>query len=203
MNAKSTYVMVSRGVLKLGRVLTVANTLSFFRLALLPFILFLLSSPDAFWARTAALLMIVAFATDALDGWFARRLNQVSLLGEILDPVIDKAYTVSIAIFLIIFKGFPLQIAGVILVRDFLIIALGSFLFHANSRLPRSNWLGKLTGCSYGVTAVAYTIGLSWAVWSAWISLIIALISGGNYLVYFQRNVERQKNRDREVQSIE
>lgn len=194
MNAKSTYLSVGRQATKSSKVLTVANTLSLFRLGLLPFILFLLSSNEMFYARMAAFFLIVAFASDALDGWIARRLRQVSLVGQILDPVIDKAYTISIAVSLIIFRDFPLQIACVILLRDFLILILGCFLFRTRLEFPRSNWLGKLTGCIYGLTALAYTVRLPSGMWFAWTSLIFALISGTNYFVYFSRRVGAPKN---------
>ncbi len=197
MNAKSTHLVGGAHLMKVGRFLTVANTLSFVRLGLLPFILISLSFSGPFYAHLALLLMVVAFATDALDGWLARRLNQVSLLGKILDPVVDKAYTILITLFLVTFRDFPLGIAGIILARGFLILALGYFLWRTRLEFPRSSWLGKLTGCVYGATALAYTLRLSSSMWFAWASLAVALISGINYLLYFRRRVEKQKNWER------
>lgn len=194
MSTKPAYLFVGRQVMKLSRFLNIANTLSLVRLGLLPLILLFLSFSEPLYARMAFLFMVVAFVTDALDGWFARRLNQVSLLGEILDPIIDKAYTISIAFFLIIFRNFPLQIASIILVRDFLILALGYLLFRSHLEFPRSNWLGKLTGCVYGATALAYTIRMSSGIWFAWTSFAFALISGVNYFIYFQKRLKTKKN---------
>lgn len=192
MNTKSAHLIVGRRVMKLSKFFTVANTLSLGRLVLLPLILLFLTFNEPIYARMAFLFMVVAFVTDALDGWFARRLNQVSLLGEILDPVIDKVYTVSIAVFLIIFRDFPIQIASIILVRDFLILGFGYLLFRTGLEFPHSNWLGKLTGCVYGVTALAYTIRFPSSVWFAWASFGFALISGINYFVYFQRRMGKK-----------
>ncbi|MHA2601011.1 MAG: CDP-alcohol phosphatidyltransferase family protein [Candidatus Thorarchaeota archaeon SMTZ1-83] len=193
MNGKTTYLTVGRHATRLSRVFTIANTLSLFRLGLLPFILFFLASSGAFYTVMAVVFMIAAFATDALDGWIARKLDQVSLVGEILDPVIDKAYTISIALFLILFRGFPLRIACVIVLRDFFILGLGYLLFRTRLGFPRSNRLGKLTGCVYGATALAYAVRSPSSIWFAWISLIFALISGFNYLIYFQRKVEGRR----------
>jgi CDP-diacylglycerol--glycerol-3-phosphate 3-phosphatidyltransferase len=177
-----------------GDFLNIANVLSLLRLGLLPFILFFLSSDDPSHGRLAVICMVVAFATDALDGWFARRLNQVSVFGEMLDPIVDKAYTISIGLFLIIFRGFPLYVATIILVRDFLILAMGSLLYRSQAELPHSNWLGKLTGCVYGTTAIVYTLRVPWALWFSWMAFGFALLSGMNYLVYFQRRIEKEKN---------
>jgi CDP-diacylglycerol--glycerol-3-phosphate 3-phosphatidyltransferase len=176
-----------------GNVVNIANILSFVRLGLLPFILFFLSSDDPSHGQVAVVCMVVAFATDALDGWFARRLNQVSVFGEILDPIIDKAYTISIGLFLIVFREFPLYVATIILVRDFLILALGSLLFRSQAELPHSNRLGKLTGCIYGSTAIVYTLRLPWAFWFSWVAFGFAILSGMNYLIYFQRRIEKEK----------
>jgi CDP-diacylglycerol--glycerol-3-phosphate 3-phosphatidyltransferase len=203
MNGKTTYFTVGRQAAKPNKVFTIANTLSLFRLGLLPFILFFLSSSGTFYARMAVVFMIAAFATDALDGWIARRFHQVSLVGEILDPVIDKAYTISIAVFLILFRDFPLRIACVIVLRDFLILALGYSLFRTRMGFPRSNRLGKLTGCIYGATALAYTVRSPFSIWFAWTSLVFALISGTNYLMYFHRRAEEAKSAESSGQSNE
>lgn len=178
---------------KLDRFMTIPNSLSLMRLGLLPFILLFLSFAEPVYARLAAFLMIVAFATDALDGYFARRLNQVSLFGKIVDPVTDKAYAISIAVFLIIFRDFPLQIAAIILLRDFLILVFAGFLFRSEYEFPTSNWLGKVTGCVYGATAIAYTIRLPAGIWFAWACFILAFVSGANYLAYFYTKVEKQR----------
>jgi len=193
-SVKSAHPATSRELIKPGRLLTVANTLSIARLALLPFILYVLALDNWVYAQMAFLLMAAAFATDALDGWLARRLNQVSLFGEFLDPIVDKAYTLSIALFLIVFRGFPLSIAAFIIIRALLIVVLGYVMVRSGRGFPRSNWLGKLTGCIYGATALAYAIGLPFSMWFALASFVIALISGVYYLIYFQQSMGEREH---------
>ncbi len=72
-----------------SRVWTVPNALSFFRLALVPvFLWFVIVGEDAL----ALAVLVVSSITDFLDGWLARKLNQVSRLGQLLDPAADRLY---------------------------------------------------------------------------------------------------------------
>jgi CDP-diacylglycerol--glycerol-3-phosphate 3-phosphatidyltransferase len=73
----------------LGRhVLNLPNFITATRL-LLAFALFVLIAAGSFWV-TSAFLFILAASTDALDGYFARRNGQITVLGRILDPFVDK-----------------------------------------------------------------------------------------------------------------
>ncbi len=71
----------------LNRVWTVPNMLSAARLGL-AIVLFVTIEQE--WYRAALTLFIVAASTDWVDGWWARRFNQVSRLGRIFDPLVDK-----------------------------------------------------------------------------------------------------------------
>ena len=78
------------------RVLTIPNLISIIRLAGVPLFLWLVLGPEADgWAL--AVLFVSGF-TDWLDGYLARRLNQTSKLGEILDPVADRLYILATVI---------------------------------------------------------------------------------------------------------
>src|SRR6185295_18813227 len=72
-----------------GRVLTAANLISFARLLGVPLFLVLL-----FGGATGAAVAVLAVGgtTDWVDGWVARRFGQVSRVGELLDPLVDRLY---------------------------------------------------------------------------------------------------------------
>jgi cardiolipin synthase len=72
------------------RVLTIPNVLSFLRLLGVPLFLWLILGPEA--DGWALLVLMVAGFTDWADGQIARRMNQTSRLGELLDPVADRLY---------------------------------------------------------------------------------------------------------------
>src|SRR3978361_2484754 len=78
------------------RVLTIPNLISIFRLAGVPLFLWLVLVPEADgWALA---VLFVSGISDYADGYLARRLNQTSKVGEILDPVADRLYILSTVI---------------------------------------------------------------------------------------------------------
>ncbi len=85
--------------------LNLPNLITIIRLGL-AFVLFELISAQGYWL-TSALLFVFAASTDALDGYLARRFKQVTVLGRILDPFVDKVIVCGSFIFLLEKKGNP------------------------------------------------------------------------------------------------
>lgn len=79
---------------------TLPNLISLFRIALVPFLVYLLTGTDRLSSAFAAALFLVASATDYLDGYLARRRGMVSDLGKVLDPLADKLMIVAALIML-------------------------------------------------------------------------------------------------------
>jgi CDP-diacylglycerol--glycerol-3-phosphate 3-phosphatidyltransferase len=79
---------------------TLPNLLSFFRIGIIPVLVYLLTFPDRLSAVLAAALFLIASITDYFDGYFARRNRSVSDLGKILDPLADKLMVLSVLIML-------------------------------------------------------------------------------------------------------
>lgn len=117
----------------------IANILTITRLLLLPFIvaLFYVDRPWAYWTLLG--LYIVGAVTDYLDGWAARRWNQVSEFGKFMDPISDKVFIVTLLIMLIhtqrIAGGMVIAVV-VILVREFLVSGMREFLGARDIKLP-------------------------------------------------------------------
>lgn len=108
------------------RVLTVANAISFLRLLGLPLFVWLLFVPEAL-GKAFAVLVVVG-ATDWVDGYVARRFDQVTKLGKLLDPVIDRGLIATVGISLLVAGMLPWPVVVAILGRDALLL-LGSLLF--------------------------------------------------------------------------
>jgi len=124
-----------------SRVWTIPNVLSFFRLALVPvFLAFVITGEDAL----ALLVLVVSSITDFLDGWLARRLNQVSRLGQLLDPAADRLYIFAALVGLAWREVIPWWLVAVILARDVMLAVLGVILAnHGFGPLPVHH-LGKV-----------------------------------------------------------
>lgn len=163
-----------------SRVWTIPNVLSFFRLALVPvFLAFVVTGEDAL----ALLVLIVSSVTDFLDGWLARRLNQVSRLGQLLDPAADRLYIFAALVGLAWREVIPWWLVAVILARDVMLAVLGVILAnHGFGPLPVHH-LGKVaTFCLFWALpllmlgeayapAAPYSLPLGWAfaLWGAFL----------------------------------
>lgn len=94
---------------------TIPNLLSLLRLALVPVFLWLLLIG---FSGFAFLILVMASITDYLDGYFARRLNQVTRLGALLDPAADRLYIFATLIGLAITQSIPAWLPVVVIARD-------------------------------------------------------------------------------------
>ena len=95
--------------------LTIPNMLSFLRLALVPVFLLLVLSEQNAWAL---ITLVVASATDYLDGWLARKLNQQTRLGQLLDPAADRLYILATLVGLAVTNTIPFWLPVVVIARD-------------------------------------------------------------------------------------
>ncbi|MFE4951446.1 CDP-alcohol phosphatidyltransferase family protein [Leifsonia sp. NPDC056665] len=163
-----------------SRVWTIPNVLSFFRLALVPvFLAFVITGEDAL----ALLVLVVSSITDFLDGWLARKLNQVSRLGQLLDPAADRLYIFAALVGLAWREVIPWWLVAVILARDVMLAVLGVILAnHGYGPLP-VHQLGKVaTFCLFCALPLLmlgeafdplapYSLPLGWAfaLWGAFL----------------------------------
>lgn len=117
--------------------LTIPNLLTLLRLILVPF--FLMASIRGMYAEAFA-IFVTAAVTDIFDGMIARRLNQRSRLGAILDPAADKTMMVSGFVYYTFatmpLTGIPGWLTFVVFIRDFLIFAF-AYLLYTRVRVKR------------------------------------------------------------------
>jgi cardiolipin synthase (CMP-forming) len=123
------------------RVWTLPNALSMARLAGVPVFLYLVLGPEADgWALA---LLMVSGITDYLDGYLARKLDQQTLVGQILDPVADRLYILAVVIGLALRDVIPWWLAISLPLRDLLMWGLVPLLrTRGYSALP-VHFLGK------------------------------------------------------------
>lgn len=130
-----------------SRVITIPNLLSLFRLAMVPVFLWLvIGGEDVF----ALVILVASSATDFLDGLLARRLNQVTRLGQLLDPAADRLFIFATLIGLAAREIVPWWLVAVIVGRDLMLAVLGIVLAnHGFGPIPVHH-LGKIaTACLF------------------------------------------------------
>ncbi|HEY2724557.1 MAG TPA: CDP-alcohol phosphatidyltransferase family protein [Pseudonocardiaceae bacterium] len=124
-----------------NRLLTVPNVLSLARLAGVPLFLWLLLGPQR--DLLAVVVLAVSGATDWLDGKLARWLDQSSRLGELLDPAVDRLYTLSTLLAFGLRDIIPWWVIAVLLGRDLVLLLTLPVLRRYGYGPPEVHYLGK------------------------------------------------------------
>jgi cardiolipin synthase (CMP-forming) len=125
----------------LARSLTIPNAISLLRLVVMAVALVVLFDDRARVA--AAALLAIAGATDFLDGYVARRIGQVSRLGKILDPTIDRMVLAGSIIAILVYGALPWWIAVIVLTREVFISVVAIVVAAAGATRIDVLWIGK------------------------------------------------------------
>lgn len=121
--------------------MSLANKLTLSRIIVIPVILLLLEIPYGWAAWLGLVLFVAAGVTDFLDGYIARRDNNVSMLGQFLDPIADKLLIAAVILFLVHngqISGLTIWPAVIILVREVAVSGLREFLAGVRVSVPVS-----------------------------------------------------------------
>lgn len=124
-----------------SRIWTVPNLISVVRLACAPLVWWLLLGADDPWA--AAVLLAVLGASDWVDGWIARRWDQGSELGKILDPTADRILLLTGVLALLVDGSVPVWYGVLVLAREVAIAVTTLSLAAAGARRIDVLWVGK------------------------------------------------------------
>ncbi len=123
------------------RILTIPNVISLVRLGCLPVFLWLLFGVEN--RAAAAWLLAGLGTTDWIDGYIARRWNQVSTLGKILDPVADRLLFFVGVGGILVDGSVPVWFAWMVLVREFSVGAVTVVIALLGARRVDVTWFGK------------------------------------------------------------
>lgn len=174
-----------RGVSK--QIFTIPNLLSFLRLLMIPWILWLYSVKHLYgWAAFAVLL---SGLTDMADGFIARRFNMISDFGKILDPIADKA--TQAALIFALTSRYPAMwvLLGLLVIKEVTQAVVGLLVVKKEGRVHGAQWFGKLcTVVLYSVIILLLLLpDLSSSVVKALILLcgVLLLFSFLRYLFFF------------------
>lgn len=149
------------------------NLLTILRLLTYPFIFYFLKKGDLL---LAVVFMVVAAATDVLDGFFARALSQISDLGKILDPLVDKLGMGVFIAYVTLYKGFPLWACVLVILKEVLTLVASLFVIRKRRIVPVSAFWGKLNALVWGFVVLFYILELN-SIKKIFLGIGVAVIS--------------------------
>ena len=130
-----------RKLLTKEQIFTIPNFMSFFRLVLVPFIVWDYRRGEY---SIAAALVLVSAATDILDGVIARRYNMISDLGKVLDPVCDKLTHAALMLCLLTRYIYMWAVFGLLAIKELTMFVLGGIAVKRRGKVHSAKWYGKL-----------------------------------------------------------
>ena len=119
--------------------LNIANSLTLLRIALTPVFIIFLFYDHSYAKLWALMVFLVASITDALDGYFARKHDQVTEQGRFLDPLADKILILSALISFAVLEIIPFWMVGLIIFRDLFITGLRVVMNNKGFQMITSN----------------------------------------------------------------
>lgn len=124
-----------------GKIFTVPNILTFCRIVLIaPFLYFFIT--ERYIEATA--ILVASGLSDCFDGFLARKLNQVSDLGKLLDPVADKLTLVAVAVCICIMFPIVIPLMVILALKDLLMLCGGLYMIKKGIKPPAAKWYGKV-----------------------------------------------------------
>jgi Phosphatidylglycerophosphate synthase len=139
-----------------GKILTIPNILTFARLLMIPWFMWM------FLARNdsvgTALILLLSGLTDTIDGAIARRFNMVSNLGKALDPVADKLTQITMMACLV--WRFPHMwiVLGALCVKELFMLVSSLMAIHRTEEVLSSAWHGKMTTAALYAAMIAHLL---------------------------------------------
>lgn len=140
------------------RIITPSNLVSMFRMLLVIPLVLLFDQPRANQLMIAG-VMLLAYASDLVDGWLARKFGGESSFGRIIDPLADKVVIIALVLLMVDARLLPLWFVIVVIARDVIIFTAGMYLRRRSGILAQSTMLGKATVVSIGLVLLVALFG--------------------------------------------
>ncbi len=176
------------------------NSLTLSRIFLTPLLVVVLLTRIEGKEIYGAIIFVVAALTDFFDGYFARKRNQVTTIGKLLDPIADKLLVTSAFISLVELRLAPAWMVVIIVGREFAVSGIRSIATSQGYIMP-ANWYGKTKTVvqifTIVVLIVADTYKEHWLLFGRfllWSTMAISLISAASYLITFLQLGSRPKD---------
>ncbi len=171
---------------------TIPNMLTILRIIAVPFIMWCTLDPSTYiecgeytFPIIGLVIMIVAASTDLVDGYIARRFNQGSQLGEMIDPLADKLMHCAAVLSLVIIGYVHWAFIVILLAKEGTMV-LGGIYMAGDSKNIKANYMGKVASATLSLAIVMSYFHAFWAdkvFYLDWIVLGIGLVL--TYMAFF------------------
>jgi CDP-diacylglycerol--glycerol-3-phosphate 3-phosphatidyltransferase len=172
--------------------LTVSTRITLVRIALIPVLLGLLAAGRSSGTAMvwAFVVFLVAALTDFLDGYLARRWQQVTDLGNFLDTTADKLLVAGALVGLLAMDRADMWVAFVIIAREFAVLGLravaaGSAVVVSASIWGKAKFVVQVVGISLAILRPAAHLGRLWL--DEWLMIVVAVVTALSAVDYFAR----------------
>ena len=182
--------------------MTTANIITLVRILLIPVFMAAALIGGTAWSIVALAIFIIASATDGVDGYVARKYNQITTLGKFLDPLADKLL-VTAAILIFVQNGVISAVAATIIIaREFAVTSLRIVAMGAG-QVVAARFSGKLkTVVQIVVIALLFTpiakleiLGIAISHIAVWIMVAVTVISGIEYFRGFGELIKEESSK--------
>ena len=177
------------------------NLLTSFRILLIPVFIILFLVPDSTRSMLAAVVFLVAALTDLLDGYLARKWQQVTKLGKLLDPVADKLLVLAALILLVDFQRVEAWLVIILIGREIAMTGLRAIASTDGIVIPAEK-TGKykffLQATAIVLLILNYKVPFNFSLWGnvmLWISMILAVVSMVQYAINYVSQLQMRSAR--------
>lgn len=174
--------------------MNLANKITIVRIILIPVFLYflLIFTPNDVGRYIATGVFIIASFTDTLDGYIARKRNEITNFGKFMDPLADKLIVTSALISLVEMNKLSTIVVMIIIAREFAITGFRAIAASEGVVIAASKW-GKSKTVTQIIAIVATLINMPYSEVLIGIAVVITIISGFDY-IYKNKNVLKAKN---------
>ena len=174
----------------------VPNVLTLLRILAVPVLVVALLDETPDGDVIAAIVFALAAFSDGLDGYIARRRQQVTTFGKLMDPLADKLLVIAALISLVSLDRLAAWVAMVIIARELAVTGLRSVAAERGVVIEAS-WLGKVK-TALQVAAVIALIAVDPATTAVdvlvYAAVVATIVSGADYFFGVRRRIERQRS---------
>ena len=160
---------------RLKKIITIPNVLSFFRILLIPFIIWFYCYKKDY--TLTLVVIIVSGLTDVIDGFIARRFNMISDFGKIFDPFADKLTQITIINCLITTYKYMIIPLVILLIKDLCIATLSFNVAKKTGIVTGAKWYGKLCTIFLFLMSISHIIWFNMPLLISYAIVAIALLT--------------------------